>query len=242
MKTKYFKYLALILVLGIGACKKSDISDLPKSANITVINALTDVPNIKVNPSGNSIRWSVVPAVAYGSKAFYYSLSGTATLSVVAGTDTTKALFSMPVNYKPKVYTLYVYGTETEPDYMLNEETDFPFIKTDVSTPPISDHVVNVRFINLSKGSPALYVKIKDAVVPEVSGLTYETISGWKAYTDVATETTYIIEVRDNPAAFTPLLNYSFKATVTNRFKNVALILKGTFGTPEFSMAEINYF
>lgn len=242
MKTQYLKYVVLVLILGLTACKKKDIADLPKSANITVINALTDVPNIKINPSGNSIRWSVVPNVQLGNKAFYYALSGAGTLSAVASTDTTKSLFSFPVTFKPKIYTLYVSGTAASLDYMLNEETDFPFIKTDVTTPPLSDHVVNVRFVNLSKGSPGLQLKIKDAATVEVTNLGYKGISSWRPYVNVETNTSYVIEVRENPGVLTPLLTYTFNATSTNRFKNVTLILKGTFGTPEFSISEINYF
>lgn len=242
MKTLYFRYAVLILCLGVMACKKNDVADLPKSANITVINALTDVPNIKINPSGNSIRWSVVPDLNYGNRAFYYTLSGSGTLSAVSVTDTMKALFSMPVNYKPKIYTLYVSGTASATDYMLNEETDFPFIKTDVTMPLISDHVVNVRFVNLSKGSPGLQIKIKDATAAEVTGLSYRRISDWRPYANVATSTDYIIEVRGNSDAGSPLLSYTFSATATNRFKNVAIIIKGTFGTPEFSISEVNYF
>lgn len=242
MKIQYFKYKIFILILGLTACKKKNIADFPKSANITVINGLTDVPNIKVNPSGNSIKWSITPNVPYGNKASYYAFSGAGTLSAVASTDTTKSLFSFPVTFKPKIYTLYVFGTAVVPDYLLNEETDFPFIKTDVTTPPISDHVVSVRFVNLSKGSPGLQIKIKDIPTPEVTNLVYKGISGWKVYANVEASTNYVLEIRSDPSALTPLLSYTFQATATNRFKSVALVLKGEYGTANFSISEINYF
>jgi hypothetical protein len=104
--------------------------------------------------------------------------------------------------------------------------------------------VVNVRFVNLSTGSPALKIKLSTSVINEVDNLPYKAIGGWKAYPARLASTIYSFQIRrvDTDALIT---TYSFSATATNRFKNVALVIRGAFGTTGvtgFGVSAINYF
>lgn len=237
--------LALSIVTMFSACKE-DEHIKPATATITVINAITDVPNVKVNATGNSISWkNTTEQVAYGARGFYYAATGLVNLTAVASADTTKMVFNGSFNLQSKVYSMYLTGTVAQADTLFREETTYPYIRTDVVRPASTDSIVNVRFVNLSVGSPALKVKLATGTSNEVDNLPYKGIGNWKAYPAKLASTVYSFQIRrvDNDALLT---TFSFTANATNRFKNVTLVIRGVFGTTTgtapFGVTAINYF
>jgi len=216
------------------------------TATINVVNAAINVPGIKVNPSGGPFIYAGNPdSVKFAANKFYFSPTDGSTITAIALPDTTKLLFNMGVNLRPAIYSMYVLGTSTAVDTMFREEINFPFISMNkVFT--TADSVVNVRFINLSPNSVPVKIKIATAATNEVDNLPYKTITDWKVYkAGPAATTTYSFQVR-NAATDALLSTFSFAANDANRFKNVALVIKGLQGTTTginaFGLFAVNYF
>lgn len=214
---------------------------------VLTINAITDAGPIKVNPTSKAKAWSsLFLQTAYPAGTLYYAATGNANFTIARVSDTTKTLFNRSFGLKPKMYTLYLSGTVAAPDTMLREEVNYPNIITaGAGIPPIADSVVNVRLVNLSANSPALKVKLSTATNNEVDNLTYKGITAFKAYPARQTSTTYSFQIRrvDDDALVT---TFNFSATSANRFKNVALVIRGVFGTTTgtapFGVTAINYY
>ncbi len=225
------KLIILILnAICFFACKKEE-KTFRTSSTINVINSAIGITQVKVNPSSKSLNYAMTTAsVNYSASKFYYAEIGFHSLVAVASTDTTKTLFRGSFDFQPGIYTMYLGGQAPNIDTLFRKEFDFPFIKTDIAKPATADSAVNVRFVNLSPNSPALKINIKNSTSNEVDNFTYKSIGKWKAYNNkAATTTNYIFEVR-NASTNELILTYTFGASATNRFKNVALIIKGLVG------------
>lgn len=214
---------------------------------VNVINAITDAGPIKVNPTGKVKSWSsLLLQTAYPAGTLYYATVGNASFVIAPVSDTTKTLFNRSFNLQTKIYTLYLSGNVAAPDTMLREEINYPFIDAFSSKiPTTTDSVVNVRFVNLSANSPALKVKLSTGTTNEVDNLPYKSISPFKAYPARLLSTVYSFQIRrvDNDALVTTL---NFSATSANRFRNIALVVRGVFGTTTgtapFGISIINYY
>lgn len=243
MKNIYLM-ISMGLCASIYSCKEAE-KITPEAGTVNVINLVTDAGAIKGNFSGKSVAWSgIVPTAAFGTGKLYYPPVGNSNMVVVPALDTNSVLFNTSRTIQSKVYTLYLTGTKAAVDTMFREEVNFPFIATGANIPPLADSVVNVKFTNLSTGSPALKIKLSTGTTNEVDNLPYKGISSWKAYPAKQASTLYIFQIRrvDTDALIT---TYSFSATATNRFKNVALVIRGAFGTTGatgFGISPINYF
>lgn len=246
-KNKIMKIIIAIFisVIGLLSCKRTN-EPIIEAGDIFVINAITDAGAVKVNQAVERIKWSgITNTVAYGARGLYYASEGNASFTVAPSTDSTKVLFNGSRHISGKVYTMYLFGTVAAIDTMFREEVGYPFIFTDAKIPPSADSVVNVKFVNLSVGSPALKVKLSTVVTNEVDNLPYKGIAGWKAYPARLATTAYSFQIRrvDTDALVT---TFNFSATSANRFKNVALVIRGVFGTTTgtapFGLTVINYF
>jgi len=240
--------ISLVIIIGITfGCKTKEFEN-PTLASINVINAVSDIANLKVNPSGKTISYAATTTdqVVNGTGKFYYSSTGAARIVAVNAADTSKILFNGSYQLKSTIYTMYISGNATTVDTMFREEVNFPFIRTDVSIPSALDSVINVRFVNLSTGSPALKVTLSSTPnVDEISGLNYQGISSWKKYlAKLTSPTSYTFQIRrvsDNSLLATRALSVS----ATTRFKNHAIIVKGTIGGTginAFAANVVNYY
>ncbi|WP_316812564.1 hypothetical protein [Pedobacter heparinus] len=237
--------IIFIATISLFSCKSEDQA-LPATGTICVINAVTDAGAIKVNSSAKNIAWSSqTTTTAYLARGFYYATEGNPNLIVVPALDTNAILFNASRAIKSKVYTMYLSGTKVAVDTIFREEIDFPYIVTDVRIPSSADSVVNVRFVNLSIGSPALKIKLATGTGNEADNLPYKGISTWKGYPARLATTVYSFQVR-NAATDALITTFNFSATATNRFKSVALLIRGVFGTTTgsatFGVTAVNYF
>jgi hypothetical protein len=238
--------IIILCVFTFSSCKDERVS--PEEIGIVnVINAITDSGPIKINPTGKPKSWSsFVLQIAYPAGTLYYATTGNANFTIVPLSDTTKTLFNRSFNLKPKMYSLYLSGTITAPDTMLREEIDYPNIVTSgAGIPPTVDSVVNVRFVNLSVNSPTLKVKLSTVITNEVDNLSYKSITAFKGYPARLTSTAYSFQIRrvDTDALVT---TFNFTANSTNRFKNIAMVIRGVFGTTTgtapFGVTVVNYY
>lgn len=242
------KKIFVILLIGLLFISCKEEKTRPESiGTVNVINAITDAGPIKVNPTGKVKSWSsLMLQTAYPAGTLYYAIVGNTSFIIAPVGDTTKTLFNRSFNLQAKTYTLYLSGSVATPDTMLKEEINYPNIITaGPGIPSTADSVVNVRFVNLSTNSPALKVKISTAASNEVDNLPYKGISPFKAYQARLLSTAYSFQIRrvDNDALVTTL---NFTATSANRFRNIALVIRGIFGTTTgtspFGISTINYY
>ncbi|MBB5438809.1 hypothetical protein HDC92_002490 [Pedobacter sp. AK017] len=234
--------LILIVIFLISSCKKDSSYQRKDIATLNVVNMVTDISGVKFNASGSKQSWASIAAVNILTNKIYSVTTNAPSLNIVSAADTTKQLFNKSYNLQSAVYTLYLTGISSNTDTLFRQETNFPFVSTD---PAVKlDSVVNLRFVNLSQNSPALKVNIKSGSSNEVDNLAYKSIGAWKPYPAKLTTTAYIFEVRDM-LTNAILLTYTFNATSTNRYKNVALVIKGMIGgtgSSAFGIVPVNYF
>jgi hypothetical protein len=241
MKILKFMPFVLLAVTILSCSKTKEIQR--NSGAVNVINMAVDIPAIKVNTTGSVINYAATTTqVAYGTGRLYSAPTGNIQFVIVPSADTNRLLVNNTYNLQSAVYTMYITGTTTAVDTIFRQETNFPFIRTDVVTP---DSLINIRFVNLSPNSVPVKIKLASVATNEVDNLAYKGITDFKAYTAKIANTSYLFQVR-NAATDALLLTYTFSVTGTNRFKNVALIIKGlqgtTTGTNAYSVSAVNYF
>jgi hypothetical protein len=243
--SKSFQLIPVALMsLLFSNCKKDNSNKINLISTIIVVNAAVDIPSVKVNLTGNKIIYATAPSVTYGAGTLYYAPRAATSFSIVSSADTNTFLINKTFNLSSEIYTLYLVGQAPNIDTLFRQETNFPFIpQNKIYTS--SDSVVNVRFVNLSPNSNPVKIKIVNASANEVDNLPYKSSTNFRAYDAKLTTTAYAFQIRD-AATDALLVNYTFNATATNRFKNVALVIKGlagiTTGTNAFSVAAVNYF
>jgi len=236
-------FSAVILTFAFLGCSKN-INNTSNSltSSVNVINAAVNVAGIKVNTNGVPIIYASATQVGYGASAIYYVPRITTPVTVVASADTTTYLLNKSFDFHSGIYSLYIAGQAGAIDTILKEETSYPFIRTDVVMP---DSSIYLRFVNLSPNSSPININIKSSTATEATSLSYKSITDFKKYPALAANANYIFEIRD-ASSNTLLISYTFNVTATNRFKNVAIILKGlagtTTGTNTLSAFASNYF
>lgn len=237
------KYFGLGIVLLFTACSKKD-SSIPStySATVNVINAVVNNTGIKVNTNNSPIVYLSANQVGYGAASLYYIPRSQGRISLVTTADTTNYLLNSTYSFNSGFATIYLAGQTGAIDTIAREETNYPFIRTDVVVP---DSSIYLRYVNLSPNSTPVNINIKGAGTNEANSLAYKGITDFKKYPALASNGSYIFEVRD-VVTNTLLTTYTFTVTATNRFKNVALIIKGltgtTTGTNAFGVFTANYF
>jgi hypothetical protein len=201
------------------------------------------MPAIKLKLNNETSYWNSLPAIGYGARAFSYAERKPTTFSIIDSEDSTTYLFNATLDLTAPIYSLFITGVAPVVDTVFRAETNYPYVSQSF-IPPREDSIVYIRFANLSPNSMPINIRLKDAPTNEVSNLAYKAITDFKSYPADSSVHHYNFEIRD-AIADTLLLKYSFNVTDTNRFKNVALILKGLQGGTNgdaFSVSEVNYF
>lgn len=227
-------------MLCFASCRQEIAAPDTMVTSINVINALAGVPAIKINVTGSTISYASAKQVAYGSSSFYYSTMAVTPFKVVSSADTTQYLVNSELRLQAGNYSVYIAGVSPHIDTLIRQEDNYPYIKTDTTA---IDSAVYIRFVNLSPNSAPLSVNIRNAATAEVSALSYTGISPFKKYAARRSNTSYVFEIRDQ-ATGNLLLTYTLAINTNNRYKNVAVVLRGVAGssiTP-FGAFVANYF
>lgn len=236
--------LGICCLMLFGSCKKGKETFTDNNSAVMVINGTVDVAAIQVKQNNNPIVYSTAPKINYGTGAFRYFKAGDNNFKVVNAIDSTKFILDKPVRLNYKLYSLYLIGQSPNLDTLLREEGGFPFVPVDKITTG-TDSIINIRFVNLSPNSAPVKINIKGNTNNEVAALAYKGITGFKAYSAKPANVSYIFEVRDAVSGIM-LSSYTLNITTTNRFRNVALVIRGlsgtTTGTNAFNVSAINYF
>lgn len=243
---KLIVFSGICLAIFSVACKKNNDYISDNNATIYVINGSINVPSVMVRMNGKLntsgiIGTSAITKVNYGSGAFFFSEAKTTPLDILKGADSSLLKSTSYTFEKGRVYTLLVAGQLPTVEPLLIEEGNYPYISLGKITEDV-DSVINVRFINLSSNLQPIDIKISGGAANEVTGLEYKGASSWKRYTAKSSNTVYQFQIIENGSV---LLTQALNITSTNRFKNVAIVIRGLKGgtSPnQLAAGVLNYF
>ncbi len=233
--------LSLVVFCTLG-CEKDE--EKPSINTIRVINTLSGVPGVKVNPAGSNSFYAKIPVINFGTSNFIFAETNAQNLTVVSSLDSNKVLHQENLSLQSsKIYSLYLHGSLNNPSAFFAEENNFPYIKLD-RTPAKADSVTYVRFVNLVENiplkinllgytnSPATPVRTHVPSVAPPTSLNFKAVSDWSKYpATAATSIAYNFEIRN--ALTDEVLISQYTLTITpsaGYFKNISLIVKGTIG------------
>jgi hypothetical protein len=186
---KYFKLLKSIAIIAIAifavsGCTTNYVrpvyyNNTPvDAAAVAFINASPDAPALNLHLDKNTVSGSY----RYTDYSYYFNAyTGTRTASVYESSN--QKYSANIVLAKDKYYSLFLAGKIASPEYVLLEDS---------LTRPATGKT-NIRFVNMSFGSPSLDLVANGALV--VNGRTYKQNSG---YTAVAGDTKYVFVIRDH--------------------------------------------
>lgn len=180
-----FIYLisAFLLMAGITSCKKT-VDSVKATSSLTFFNALTDGTyifprfNHASNISFQDRNFGIADLYAVGPIPIRnVSLpAGRTSLDIFAFPDSISPARSKMLDLQPGgIYSCFTFGTRTDVDTL--------FTRDEVSTPPKSDSLIMIRFVNLAKGLQPLSIHGADGpVVPSMGDLPYRTITKFQTF------------------------------------------------------------
>lgn len=239
MKTKVFIAAStigsLFVMLIVFSCEKSNeiIGTIP-IAKVNVINAVvTSGSNVRASVADKEMSWSNIGGSLGGfdiSKLFIVPTDRNTIFKVAPVSDTTKLWYDKLTKLNAgKTYTLYLSGVPGAVNTLLHEETNFPSeIIDDISKPnPVTDSIVNIRFVNLSQSGPKVDVNISGNSINEASDLGYQQFSDFKAFPATYKFSSINFEIRKSSDKQL-IMTYSYNVPFfLNR--SVALVIKGIY-------------
>lgn len=248
MKRLHSLFAVGMLLLLMVSCKKDNSYTSNNTAAIQVVNGVIGLPSLmlKMNNRLNSsgLSSSNISKVNFGNAAFFYAQRQNTAVDILSGVDSSK-LTGTTFNFGSSstgAYSLFITGTSSSSiETVLVEEASYPYTQLD-KIPASADSVINVRFVNLSPNTSPLDIRIQGGSSNEVTGMAYKGYSPFKAYTAKVANTNYKFEIVEGS---TVLLTYTFNVTTNNRFKNVALVIRGLksgTGTNALTVSAVNYF
>jgi hypothetical protein len=250
MKKILTQTVSCALIVSLAACKKDTTngSTNNNSANATIVvhNATLNIPttnllikmNGSLNISGANASSFGTPTINWGASAIFNAEGKSTPIEILNALDSSKGL-SATYNFKKGgIYSLFLGGLLPTIDPVFIEETNFPFINLS-KTPRSEDSIINIRFVNLTPNIQ-LDVKISGSSTNEITGLPYKGYTQFKAYSAKQGITSYSFQFVYNGVV---LRTQALSIDETNRFKNVALVLRGQNGGPlPFRVGIVNYF
>ena len=246
------KILPLVVIsaitISLPDCKKDVTNDSSnKAATIVIHNATLNIPttnlllrmNGGLNISGANASSFGTPSINWSQSAIFNAEGKSTAIDILNATDSSRD-FSATYNFKKGgIYSLFLGGFLPNVDPVFIEETNFPFINLN-KIPSSTDSVINVRFVNLSPNVQPLDIKTNGATANEVTGLAYKGYTPFKAYPAKQGNTSYSFQIIENGVV---LRTQTLNIDATNRFKNVALVVRGQKGGPmPFRVGIVNYF
>ncbi|MES2331329.1 MAG: hypothetical protein V4539_17125 [Bacteroidota bacterium] len=216
---KIFSFIFMVIAgLAMSGCQKNESP--ASQASLNIVHAIVNVPAIKVNRYGSGTIYSTfIDSVKFGANEVITVVSGNSVpVSVVNTADTLHPVFNGNINVSAgSITSLFLAGQSTSVDTITVQDV----------IPYRADSTAGVRFINLLVNSNPVSINIKgNANGSEVTSLAYKANTGFKNYTALNINASYIFEIRD---AGTGTLITSYTLT-TPRFLNVTLCLKGLSG------------
>jgi hypothetical protein len=233
MKTKLIYAIAvLLLVSGFISCKKN--TDTPIiSSSFTIVNTISGAGALVVNFDNTSpLQYYkvaiVTPIPAYSSASPFMEFPshiGSFPLGVSLTTDTLHTIYKGTVKLEAgSIRSLFLTGTLTDVDTVFTND------KVPAFAP--ADSLVGIRFVNASKGSPALTVNIKNQTTNLVSDLAYKGASNYFSFSAKKTNpatVNYIFEIHDPAAANKLITSYTLTTALmlTRLGKSYTIALRG---------------
>lgn len=228
--------LMILTIASLFCCQKDEAVGTVDIAKVNVINAVVDGGAVKVNVSNKTLAWSsIADAQILGgtnnlNRLYTVSTDMSTYLKVAPFNDTTTLWYDQMKQFNEgKMYTLYLSGTPSNVKTLFHEEMNFPkpIIRDAGRRTPVTDSIVNIRFVNLSPSGPKVDINIQGKNSNEISDLSYEAFTDFKVYPAISGTYSIAFEIRrstDKQLIGTYYLNADYF-----RFKSVAVVLMGIY-------------
>lgn len=237
---------SLILMFAyLFSCQKDEAVGTVDIAKVNVINAVVVGGSVKVNVSNKRLPWnSIGDAQTLGgtnnlNRLFIVPAEIPTYLQIAPISDTTKLWYDELKQLNTgKMHTLYLSGTLGNVKALFHEEINFPkpIIRDAGRQTPVTDSIVNIRFVNLSPSGPKLDVNIRGNTANEATELNYQAFTTFKAYPVPRNVNSIVFEIRQSSDK--KLLRV-FSLPVSNvRFKAIAVIVMGLYPGTSFPPAD----
>ncbi|MES2373440.1 MAG: hypothetical protein V4557_12720 [Bacteroidota bacterium] len=243
---KFINAIIAVFILLSAGCKKENVYQSDNNSTVIVVNGVSSNPtfslllsmNGKLNPSGMT-GTSSISSVNYGTGAFYFCPKASNQIGVLKGTDSTSLLSATYDLSGNSFYSLFIAGQAPNVEAVLVKEINYPYIRQDfIAT--AADSVIRIRFINLSPNAAPLNFRITGSTNNEATGIAYKGYTDFVSYPAKIANTSYKFDVVEGT---TVLTTFTLSVTGTNRFKNVAILVRGLKGgTPALGVSTVNYF
>jgi hypothetical protein len=188
MKNVLFILAAAVVLY---SCGKSNNSN-PTVSAFNIINAVNNSQGIIPNFGDSSIVYATHQQVPYASSYLFSPSTGTSPLTLVQATDTSHIFFSGNFKLIPGgIYSLFVSGDTLTGTDTLYSVDNIPYY-------PVTDSVIGIRFVNLSKASLPMSVNIQGTPTPIANNLTYRQLTAFQTLPAIlSVGGSYTFEVRD---------------------------------------------
>lgn len=226
----------ILTIASLFSCQKDEAVGTVDIAKINVINAVVAGGSVKANVSNKTLTWSsiaddqILGGTNYLNRLYTVATDRSIYFKVALVSDTTMLWYDQIKQLNAgKMYTLYLSGTPGNVKTLFHEEVNFPkpIIRDAGRRTPVTDSIVNIRFVNLSPSGPKVDINIQGKSTNEVSGLSYEAFTDFKRYL-VNNEIEYIVfEIRNSS---TKELIRTFYIDPENvRFTSIAIMMMGIY-------------
>lgn len=231
---------ASVLMLSItllASCQKDEDVGTVDLAKVNVINAVVDGGNAKVNVNTKVIPWgSIADDQVLGgantlNRLYFVPTGMPAFLKVASASDTSKLWYDQQKDLSTgKMYSLYLSGTPAQVKATFHEEVNFPkYILRDAGRPtPVTDSLVNIRFVNLSPTGPKVDINIRGNTVNEVNELSYEAFTAFKAYPTPRSVRSIVFEIRQSSDKQL-ISTFTLPINVNTLYKSIAIVMMGIY-------------
>ncbi|MDO5989530.1 hypothetical protein Q4Q39_19165 [Flavivirga amylovorans] len=223
-----FNLLLLVVTLIMLSCSEDDI--FTRATTIKVVNLINGADNVIVKIENNLINYATTKAkVSFDDyRNFSFEASINRQLEIVKQSDTLNPIYSESLHLKG-IHSLYLYGALENEEWLLIED----------KPKQITDSLVGIRFINLSKTSGLVNINITGETATVVSGLNQEVETDYIEFPAKEVDGSYIFEFKDgsgnmlNSITVDPLQKFNVSSK-----KNLTLVMYD-FGTSQ-KVARVN--
>lgn len=183
-KMKTFWCTMLLPVLFLGACKKSDMTDIGnvQTAAVGVVHAAAGMPALDVAFDNNRLN---VKYFNYTDRIDYLNAySGSRNFKIFAATSSSTPLLAKDLSFvNGKYYTVFIVDTSSKMDLVAVRD----------SSRDAGIDSVRLRFANMSPDAPALDLYAKGNPSPIATNITYKTAGNFFSY---RSEANVVFELR----------------------------------------------
>lgn len=240
-----------MMIAYLFSCQKDEAVGTVDIAKVNVINAVVAGGSVKANVSNKTLTWSsiaddqILGGTNYLNRLYTVTTFRSIYFKVAPVSDTTMLWYNQIKQLNAgKMYTLYLSGKPGNVKTLFHEEMNFPkpIIRDAGRRTPVTDSIVNIRFVNLSPSGPMVDINILGKNSNEISNLRYEEFTDFKAYPATKGNNYIIFEIRKSSNK--ELIDTIYISAPNVRFTSIVIMMMGIYpgiGLPFSDKYKIQY-